>query len=208
MDTKTENKYNKLLVYTKNSNPELYKILNNNTFINKSDIIHDHKVEIFVMILMTFFINIKLGILLMIIFFVLYFLYIGNKNHVYELTKNIDNKISKNTKDTELYLNCRSSTMNNPYGNYLIGETKNVNFCNDELNNNKATVFNKFNIYENASDKTIGSSNKSNRSFYTTPNSSIVNDLNDFKSFLKSDKLTCKTDGYCLMYDDLRYHVR
>jgi hypothetical protein len=210
MDTKIENEYKKLLVYTKNSKPNarLQPELYNNTFYVKADIIHDHKVEIFVMILMTFFLNIKLGTLLMIIFFIFYFLYIGNKNHIYDITKNINEQLINDDKKSELYLNCRSSTMNNPYGNYLIGETKDVNFCNNELDNNKANVFNKYNIYENANDKTIGSSNKSDRSFYTTPNSSVINNLNDFKDFLKSDKLTCKIDGYCLMYDDLRFHVK
>lgn len=207
MDTKTENSYKKLLVYTKNSDIKLHNVLKDNILL-KANLIQDHKIEIFVMILMTFFINIRLGIILMMMFFVLYMLYLGNKNYIYELEDKIEDLTSNDDKETEKYLNCRASTMNNPYGNYLIGNTKDISYCDDEINNKKAEIFNKYNIYENASNKTIGSSNKSDRSFYTTPNSSVINSIKSFKDFLKSDKLTCKIDGYCLMYDDLRFHVK
>jgi hypothetical protein len=130
--------------------------------------------------------------------------------------KYFTDKTNKIKKEIELdpnneikHNNCRPSTMNNPYGNYLIGDNLTISACDDDRNKQNRDKFNMFNVYENASDINIGSSNKAFRGFYTKTVTKHPVDTNEFAKWVYGNKkLTCKTDNNCLRYDDIRYHTR
>ncbi len=115
---------------------------------------------------------------------------------------------SKNDKNDKLFDKCRKSTYDNPYGNYLIGENMDHKFCNNDEDNKDSYNFNRYNLYENSFDKTVGSTNKAIRSFYSMPITSYPNNINIYKDFINDDTLSCKTDGYCIRYNDIRFQTR
>jgi len=145
---------------------------------------------------MTTYINILI-IAMLILILILY-----KRSERIENDSNMDELIdvSQNVKQT-----CRKNSMNNPYGNYLLFSDPSEQSCG---NDNEADTYNSFNLYENGFTKHITSFNKAYRNFYTTPYSSMTNDTIAFANFLKQPILTCKTDGYCLQYNDVRYHAR
>jgi hypothetical protein len=99
---------------------------------------------------------------------------------------------------------CRPNTYDNPYGNYLIGSNPNIKDCDDNLKDEN----NQINLYEDSNNKTIGSINKGLRDFYTMPVTEHPNDHITFIKFLMPNTLSCKINGHCLQYDDVRYHNR
>jgi len=140
--------------------------------------------------------NIKIGIVITILY--LLFMYL-NKH------KPINNTINKN---------CRKPTLNNPYANYNLNEDGNIETCLSDNNNKLMDEYNLINVYENTynkntSLKTIGSTNKALRDFYTLSSTSYPNKINDFAIWTyKNTNLSCKEDNNCLQYDDIRYHSR
>lgn len=159
-----------------------------------SDIFYKHKYDILVIVIMTFFINYKFGIICSLIYALLFFLTISK----IQITQ--DNILSSLSNRS-----CRPNSYDNPYGNYIIGSNPNISDCNDEALKEQN---NKINLYENAYNKTIGSINKGLRDFYTMPVTNYPNDHIAFAKYLLPTTLSCKTDGYCLQYDDIRYHTR
>ena len=165
--------------------------------------------QIIFIIMICYLLNIKFGIFCSIIFILVYLLNIHQNNYNIIINHNINNELINDPKKTEIYKQCRPATIDNPYGNYLIGENKDISVCNDNDNIKKADTFNSFNIYENASQINIGSINKMYRDFYTMPITSNINDTRTFAQTLYgNNNLSCKTDNNCLQYDDIRYHTR
>ena len=149
--------------------------------------------ELIALVVIIFIINYKLGLIIL-FFFILFF--ILNK-----FRKENDNKDNKNKGNK-----CRIPTMNNPYGNYLIGEDHNLESCNLTDNNKISDNYNSFNVYENAHDINIGSTNKMYRDFYTTTITNNPNNVNDFinKTYINKN-LSCKIDNNCLVNENIRF---
>lgn len=143
--------------------------------------------ELFIIVLTSFLYNKYLGMILLVTYLL-----------VNLLTESYKNK-------QVLIKKCRPNTLDNPYGNYLLNSDPKLKSCDDEK---KAIAYNTFNLYENAEDKRIGSTNKGLRKFYITPYTTKQNDTIAYINYLKQPILTCKSDGYCLQYDDVRYHSR
>ena len=180
--------------------------------INKTNdlknIIKNEQFFIIMIIIIFYFLNIKFGIFCSIIFILVYLLNY-NKTNYNIIKKNLILKEMEDPKKIEKILKCRPATLDNPYANYLIGETANLSACKDQNNLNKSSTFNSFNVYENANDIHIGSTNKMYRNFYTTTITKNINDTNKFAKWLYlNNNLSCKTDNNCLIYDDVRYHSR
>lgn len=149
-----------------------------------------YKNDIFIIVCITYFINIKFGIIATILYVLIFLL----SNHK-------DNQTIINKK--QLYNNL---SYDNPYNNYLIGSLNiGIDRFENEIEKNK---LNEINLYENAENKTIGSINKGLRDFYTMPVITYPNDTKAFANFLLSKRLSCKENNNCIIYDDIRYHTR
>jgi hypothetical protein len=169
----------------------------------------NYKYDFLMILIVCYYLNINFGMIITVLYILLYLL---NEHENIYLKNNID-KINKEIISDPLkekqYNNCRSSTMSNPYANYLIGEEPNLPACTDKRNEENKDKFNMFNVYENSNNITIGYSNKAIRDFYTLPVTTSTNDVTTFAKWLyTNDKLNCKNDGNCLKYDDIRYHTR
>jgi len=159
--------------------------------------------ELFLIVVSIFFFNIKLGLVVAILFGLMYCLHFKHN-----LTNNIN--INKNNNLDNFKENkCRKPTMNNPYGNYNMGENPDLQSCDNDDDNLTKKKFNEFNVYENSNENTVGSSNKLMRDFYTTPITEYPNNSTKFAYWLYRDvNLTCKNDNNCFLFDDIRFHSR
>lgn len=118
----------------------------------------------------------------------------------------IINYINKyNIPETE----CRKSTINNPFANYIItsknsnpsiGACKNLNIKDNYKNNLYRDSKYTFKRY-------IFSKDYLDNNFITMPVTKYPNDLKKFGDFLYNNKswLECKTDKYCLPWSDIRF---
>ena len=151
-------------------------------------------IQFLCIVIILFIFNWNIGLFAFILYGIIYLLS-NYKDYYY---KNLDPlKLNNNN------LNCRLPTFNNPYSNYNVNEDPNLKACNID------TKLNMFNVYENSSDKTVGSTNKAIRDFYTTPITENPNNSIKFAKWLYTDvNLTCKTDNNCFQFDDIRYHSR
>jgi len=183
----------------------------NNHFDYFNQIINDHlsslkktfnislRGELILIIILVYFFNIKAGIILTILYGLIYVLEQSTNGKKDYMDKKLTISESK----------CRKPTMNNPYGNYNMYEDPNLKACIQKEDNINNINFNQFNVYENAKEKTVGSFNKSLRDFYVTPTTEYPNNESDFAKWLYRDtNLTCKNDNNCLRFDDVRYHSR
>lgn len=183
--------------------------MENNNSLN--DIFNKNRHHIILLILIIYVFNFNVGLMMSIIYILLYLLNDGKIKY----DKFIDNKIADEINENPLneikYNNCRPATINNPYANYLIGDQNlMVNACTDQNNISKSHEYNMLNVYENAHDINIGSNNKALRNFYTNTVTSYPVDTIKFAKYLYKDdeKLTCKIHNNCLRYDDIRYQSR
>ena len=111
------------------------------------------------------------------------------------------------------YTSTIKPTKNNPYMNFILGDHINnphrdkaseltASVRNKELkyyrqNINDDTLVNKFNLY---------SKNNNDRTFYTMPSTTLVNDQEGFAKFVFSDFGRCKSEGIdCLKLLDNRF---
>lgn len=101
---------------------------------------------------------------------------------------------------------CRKSTINNPFMNFILGDlynnTEELSACEDEdnINNNF-----KHNIYQDVTD--LNDNQISDRQFITFSSTKSVNDQKGFAEWLYSDSGKCKSTGQeCLKVKDNRYH--
>jgi len=180
----------------------IYMDIEDKLFFNK--LFYSNRFELLLVVFILFFFNLKIGLIGLILYGLIYSL----NNYEYS-TINI-NQI-KQTRLNNLNLNkkCRVATMNNPTANYNIGEDPNITSCTDDINLKNMEEYNQVNVYENASEKTAGSFNKSLRDFYTTSTTEYPNNSMTFANWLYNDiDLTCKINNNCFQYDDIRYHSR
>lgn len=160
-------------------------------------------------VLIIYFLNIKLGIIFTVLCMLIYLLNMHENKYLLNKEELMNKEMENDTKKVEEYKKCRPATMNNPYANYLIGENKEISACTDENNIKKADLYNSFNVYQNSDQITIGSIGKLYRDFYTNTNTKIINNTNQFAKWLyDGQNRSCKIDGNCLQYDDVRYHSR
>ena len=173
-------------------------------FINNIYDIYKYEVIMIIITVMVF--NFNFGLMIFVIYLVLFVL---NTNENKYTNDKIDNKINDETNKEIKYNDCRPATMDNPYANYLIGDNISINACNDKINITNSDTYNMFNVYENATDINIGSSNKGLKDFYTKPVTSYPANSIEFAKWLyNGQKTTCKIDNNCLRIDDIRYHSR
>ena len=187
--------------------------IDNNTEYNLKILLNNifglYKYEVIMIIIMIFLFNFNVGIIIFIIYVFMFALNTHENNYFNNKTNKIKQLIKNDPYNEIKYNNCRPATMNNPYGNYLIGDNLMISACNDQKNIDNSNTYNMFNVYENASDINIGSTNKALRNFYTKPVTKYPVDSIKFAEWLyNNDKLTCKINNNCLKYDDIRYHTR
>lgn len=177
---------------------------------SNSNIITDHIYELFIITCIFFLLNHKLGFIFFIFFCLIYSLYSFNNNYISSNINNINDIYINNPGKIEANFQCRPSTLNNPYANYLYGSSDNpsIKACDDSINVSKSYDFNQYNLYENSINKTIGSDNKAHRDFYTLPVSTYPNNNIAFANFLKNNNKSCKENGRCLLYNDIRYQSK
>ena len=159
-----------------------------------SDIFYKHKYDILVIVIMTFLFNYKFGLVCMILYILIYTL-TNAKIKIYNEEKLINTSKKR----------CRPNSYDNPYGNFIFGSNPEIYDCDDSIIKDSN---NQINLYENTQNKKIGSINKGLRDFYTMPVTTYPNNQIAFAKYLMPTSLSCKTDGYCVQYDDLRYHTR
>lgn len=106
---------------------------------------------------------------------------------------------------------CVKPTKSNPYMNVLVSDYKNnVNrpeACEHDDEEIKEKVQENFysDLYRNVGD--LFGKRNSERQFYSTPVSTIVNDQKGFAEWLYKSDDDCKNNGRnCLKYSDKRYH--
>ena len=98
------------------------------------------------------------------------------------------------------YKNCRESTVNNPYMNFIFGDD-NVPVCDDESKEKIKSNFDKYIVPDKYN---IWGKNTNDRNFYTIP---IINDRMSLGKWCYSDSGKCKTTGKdCLKMRDPTYH--
>lgn len=192
------------------TNSKFHSIDDQNVKIFVNNITGQYLYESMTILVLLFLINIKFGLFSSVIFAILYLLNY-NENKYNEEQKN---KIKKELLEDPLkyteYKGCRPATMDNPNANFLIGSDPTISACTDKHNENNKNNFIMFNVYENSNDIGIGYSNKASRDFYT--NTITMHPVNtvEFANWLynSNQKLTCKGDNNCLLFDDIRYHSR
>ncbi len=106
---------------------------------------------------------------------------------------------------------CTKPTKNNPFMNLTINEIiENPNkkpacdFNNDTINKSIKKNFND-GLYRDADD--IFEKNASDRQFYTTPNTEIINDQTGLAEWLYKTPKTCKEDGLSCFKNTYRYAI-
>jgi hypothetical protein len=192
------------------SNYKFHSIKDKNVKIFLNNITDKYLIESTMIIFSLFLINIKFGLFLSVIFFIIYLL--NHNENKYNSEKK--NKVKKELLDEPLkyieYEGCRPATMNNPNANYLIGSDPTISACIDKHNEDNKNNYIMFNVYENAKNIHIGYTNKASRDFYTKTITKHPVDTNKFAKWLynSNPRLTCKGDNNCLMFDDIRYHSR
>ena len=88
-----------------------------------------YKGDLFIVVLLSFLYNHRLGLVLLILYAMLFLLAVyNNKGHTAEYAKK----------------QCRPNSLDNPYGNYLLNSDPKLSSCDDEK---KATAYNTFNLY-------------------------------------------------------------
>ena len=87
---------------------------------------------------------------------------------------------------------CRKPTKNNPFMNRLLTDTRDINACNIQDSNIKQEIEQNFNkkLYMNISD--IYQKDNSQRQYYTTPVTNIVNNQTNFANWLYKTPPSCK----------------
>jgi len=99
---------------------------------------------------------------------------------------------------------CRESTMNNPFGNYLLTSNPNLEACTDydKVKNNFM-----INLYVNSSEsiKRYLYDNYEKDNYMITPVTKYPNDQSLFANYLYNRNMPCKDNNICLRYRDLRY---
>ena len=99
---------------------------------------------------------------------------------------------------------CKKSTIDNPFKNYLLYNTDEIDDKNCNIKDNKERYNYELNLYKNLDD--LYDMDNSYRHFYTMPITNTINNIEEYGNWLYKKEGSCKIDGLnCLNFVDLRY---
>ncbi len=133
----------------------------------------------------------------------------SGKKHNADVQNN--KQIPYSIQDMDQYIKdtCRRPTKNNPLMNpditqYNAGDIPVACNADDEDINEETRVFFNHDLFQDVGE--LWEKKNSQRQFYTLPNTGIPNKQVDFAKYLYYDQFpTCRADGNCLRYEDLRF---